>query len=176
MLALLEAFFNIIMRRRGPEDLPDSQFLMGGALAAYLLTQVPVAVMLYGWSASALLAIVADAALLALFFRALLQLMGRVTRYRRTLTALLGTGALLALPQAPLVFFSQLATAAGQTPLGPTLGLLALLFWSIVVQAHIASRAMSRSFGIGLAVAVAYFILSYQLSMQFVQGTGQNAG
>lgn len=167
MRALLEAFFQIVTRRQGPEDLPDSQFLLSVALGAYLVAQVPVAAILYGWSVSAMMAIAADAALLALCFWVLLTVTRRTGRYRRTLTALLGTGALLALPQAPLVFFSQLATAAGQTPLGSTIGLLALLFWSIVVQAHIASRALSSNFGVGLAVALVYFILSYKVSGQF---------
>ena len=167
MLALLEAFLQIITRRRGPEDLPDSQFLTLVALGLYMLAQFPVAGVLYGWTARAVLAILADAALLVLAFWALLQVTHLSARYRRTLTALAGTGALLALPQAPLVYLSQAATAAGQPPVGPTIGLLALLLWSIVVQAHITARALSRSFAVGLAVAFGYFILSYQLSGQF---------
>ncbi len=172
MLALLDAFFQIVTRRRGPEDLPDSQFLLSVALAAYMLAQVPVAAVLYGWSGTALLAVVIDTALLALCFWLLLRLTQRLGRFRRTLTALLGTGALLALPQAPLVFFSKVATAAGQAPIGPTVGLLVLLFWSIIVQAHIASRALSSNFGVGLAVALAYFMLSYQVSGQFAPAAG----
>ncbi len=167
MLALLEVFFQIVTRRRGPEDLPDSQFLLSMALGAYMLAQVPVAAILYGATSTATLAIVADTALLAVCFWLPLTMTGRAGRYRQTLTALLGTGALLALPQAPLVFLSKVATASGQTPLGPTVGLLALLFWSIFVQAHIASRALSSSLGLGLAVALAYFVLSYQISGQF---------
>ncbi len=172
MLALLEAFFFILTRRRGPEDLPDSQFLLTITLAAYMIAQAPVAAVLYGWSAAAMLAIVLDTVLLAVCFWLLLSFTRHGGRYRRTLTALLGTGALLALPQAPLVFFSKLATAAGQAPIGPTVGLLALLFWSIMVQAHIASRALSSNFGVGLAVAIAYFLLSYQVSGQFAPAAG----
>lgn len=172
MLALLEAFFQITTRRRGPEDLPDSQFLLNAAIAAYMLAQVPVAAVLYGWSGTALAAIVVDTVLLALCFWLLLNFTRHLGRYRRTLTALAGTGALLALPQAPLVFFSKLASAAGQAPVGPTMGLLALLFWSIVVQAHIASRALSSNFGVGLAVALGYFLLSYQVSGQFAPDAG----
>lgn len=172
MLALLEAFLQIVARRRGPEDLPDSRFLMSAALVAYVLAQAPVAAVLYGWSAAALRAVAVDTALLALCFWLLLKFTRRLGRYRRTLTALLGSGALLALPQAPLVFFSKLATAAGQVPVGPTVGLLALLFWSIVVQAHITSRALSTHFGVGLAVALGYFIISYQVSGQFAPAAG----
>lgn len=172
MLALLEAFFQIATRRRGPEDLPDSQFLLCLCLAAYVLAQVPVVAVLYGWTGAAMAAVLADAALLALFFWVMLKLTRRMGRYRRTLTALLGTGALLALAQAPLVFFSKLASSTGQAPVGPTVGLLVVLFWSIIVQAHIASRALSSNFGVGLAVALVYFVLSYQVAGQIPPAAG----
>jgi len=142
------------------------------SLLAYMLAQVPVAATLYGWSLTSLQAILIDTALLALSFWLLLKFTRRVARYRRTLIALLGTGALLALAQAPLVLFSKLATAAGQAPMGATLALLVLLFWSIVVQAHIAARALSSNFGVGLTVALVYFLLNYQVSGQFAPAVG----
>jgi hypothetical protein len=169
MLALLQAFFEILLRRLGPEDLPDSQFLLQLMLVAYMLAQVPVVVALYGWSGNALFAVLVDMGVLALFFWLVLKFARRAGRYRRTLTALLGTGALLSLPQGPLVLLSKLATTAGQSPAGPTFGLLLFLFWSIVVQAHIVSRALSSNIAVGLAVALAYFIVSYQVSGQFPQ-------
>lgn len=168
MLALLDAFFQIAIRRSGPEDLPESVFLLQVVLAAYLVTQLPVAVILYGWGGTALLAIVLDSVLLGLAFWLLLRLTGRSARFQRTFTALLGTGALLALPQAPLVYLSKAASVAGQTPVGPSFGLLALLVWSILVQAHIASRALSSGFATGLAVALSYFMLSYQIAGQLL--------
>jgi hypothetical protein len=171
MLALVEAFLQIALRRRGPEDLPDSQFLLAIALAGYVAAQLPIAVLLFGWSGPALLAVVADAALLAGFFWLPLWYTGRLSRYRRTLTALAGTGALLALPQAPLVLASRMAQEAGAIPALPTVGLLALLAWTIVVQAHVASRALSTGFGIGLAIALGYFIISYQVTGQIAPAT-----
>ena len=164
MLALLDVFFQIVMRRRGPEDLPDSSFLLWLAMGAYALAQLPTAALIFGWTSTALAAVALDCALLAGAFRVLLQLTGHAPRFHQTLTALAGTGALLALAQAPLVYFAKLAGAGGSPAAGPTLGLLALLLWSIVVQAHIASRALSAGYGTGLAVAIGYFLLSYQIS------------
>ncbi len=172
MLALLEAFFRILTRRLGPEDLPDSQFLLSLALGAYMVVQVPAATIVYGGAAAAFLAIVVDTALLALCCWVLLTVTSLLPRLRRTLTALFGTGALLALPQAPLVYFSRAATAAGESPVAVTAGLLALLLWSVVVQAHILSHSLSRSFVVGLAVALAYFFLSFQVSGHFAPVSG----
>ncbi|MCC7330802.1 MAG: hypothetical protein IT484_11740 [Gammaproteobacteria bacterium] len=172
MLALLDAFIQIVMRRLGPEDLPDSSFLLGLALAAYALAQLPTAGVVFGLTPTAALAIAVDCALLAGVFWLLLRFTGHAPRFRQTLTALAGTGALLALVQAPLVYLTKLAGAGGQSSAGPTLGLLALLLWSVIVQAHIASRALSGGYGVGLAVALGYFILSYGISGIFSPQAG----
>jgi hypothetical protein len=172
MLALLETFFQIVMRRRGPEDLPDSSFLFTATLIAYMLAQVPVAAAFYGWSTTSLQAISMDTALLVGCFWLLLKATQRVARYRRTMTALLGTGTILALGQAPLVLLSKLTSAGGQVPMGPTLGLLALLIWSIIIQAHIASRALSSTFGVGLLVALVYFLVNLRVSGHFAPAAG----
>ena len=80
MLALLETFLQIVMRHRGPEHLPDSQFLLILTLLAYMLAQVPVAAVLYGWSTTSLQAILTDTALLAVCFWLLLKVTRRVAR------------------------------------------------------------------------------------------------
>lgn len=167
MLALLEAFFQIAMRRRGPEDLPDSALLLHITLLAYMLAQVPVAAEFYGGPKNSLLAILADTALLAVCFWLPLKFTRRTHRYRRTMIALLGTGALLSLVQTPLVFLSGLVGTTGQPPVVATLGYLLLLIWSIVVQAHIAARALSSPLWVGLGIALIYFAVSSRITAQF---------
>jgi hypothetical protein len=166
MLSLVQAFLQITLRQLGPEDLPDSRFLLTLTLLSYVLAQVPVAVLLYGWSAPAIRVIAIDALLLAGFFWGLLRLTGRSNRYTRSLTALLGTGAILTLIQWPLAWWWKTTGAGNEAPIGATLGLLAMVIWSLVVQAHIVSRALSSPFGAGLMVALAYFLINYQLSGQ----------
>jgi hypothetical protein len=166
MFALLQAFLQIALRRLGPEDLPDSRFLMGVALVGYVLAQVPIAVLLHGWEFSAARAIAADALLLAGFFWVMLWASGRLSRYRRTLSALLGAGALLTVMQWPLVWWWKMGAAEGEGPIGATVGLLAMMVWSILIQAHIAARALSSPFGAGMLVAVAYFLLNYEITAQ----------
>lgn len=172
MLALLDALFQIVMRRRGPEDLPDSAFLLGLLLAAYALVQLPTAVMVFGRAGVGLAAVLVDCLLLAGCFWLLLQWTGHAPRYRQTLAALAGTGALFATAQLPLVYLARLSAIEGQPAAGPTLGLLLLLLWSIVVQAHITARALSASFGLGLGLALVYFVLSYQVSGFFLPQAG----
>jgi hypothetical protein len=162
MFALFDAFLQILLRRRGPEDLPDSRFLLALALGAYLLCQVPVAVIMYGWTAVTAALLAADALLLAVYFWIVLQLAGHAGRYRQTLTALAGTGALLALLQAPLVWLMQsMRGPQADAPWPLTLALLLLLVWTVLVQSHVATRALERGPAVGLGVALLFVMLSF---------------
>ena len=42
MLVYVQALINIALRRLGPEDLPDSGFLLGLTVVAYVLLQLPI--------------------------------------------------------------------------------------------------------------------------------------
>jgi hypothetical protein len=166
MLPLFRAFLQIIMRRLGPEDLPDSRLLAIICLNAYVLSQVPPALQVYGASWITASAIAIDVLMLVGAVWALLRLTGHSQRYRQTLTALLGTNALLTLPLVPLNFWLERFTQAGHAPAGPSIAILLLITWSLTVQAHILARALSRPFVIGLLIAVGYFIANYALIWQ----------
>ncbi len=159
MLAYIQAFINIALRRSGPEDLPDSGFLLGVTLAVYLATQVPLALIAYG-PTEVLVSTVA-ASLLLLFggLWVLLRLTGHRARYQRTVTAMLGIGALLSVLSLPFSLWRQsmLETATGVAM--PSTFLFAIMLWSIVIDGHILARALSRPYGIGLLVAIVYFFL-----------------
>ena len=166
MLPLLRAFFQIILRQLGPEDLPDSRLLLVLSLGLYVLAQILPALQVYGSTPTAALAIVIDVLLLVSAVWAVLRLAGHPSRYRQTVSALLGTGALLTVPLVPLQFWLQMFTQAGHAPAGPSLAILLLMTWSLTVQGHILSRALSAPFVIGLLVAVGYFIVNYAVIWQ----------
>ena len=80
------------------------------------------------------------------------------------LTALFGTGAVLQLLQipvaaAPLIGVPQPVSIFGQ---------IIILLWFIAVIGHIVSRALSKSFGLGVALAVAYVALSLGISGEII--------
>jgi hypothetical protein len=166
MRAIFQAFLQLVLRRIGPEDLPDSGLLLGLAAAAYAATQAVAALQIYGPDVVVVKAVAADVVLLVLAVAVLLKAAGRPERLRRTLTALLGAGALLTVPLVPLNYWMQLFTHAGQAPAAPSIAILALLTWSLTVQGHIFSRALSTSLAPGLLVAVGYFVLNYALILQ----------
>jgi hypothetical protein len=161
MLPLIQAFANIALRRQGPEDLPASRFLLLLALTCYCLLQFAVSLPYYaGFTSGLVRSVILDLILLSGTVWGLLRFTGRPARFRQTLTALVGTGAMLNLLLLPFSFWYELGVVAGQARLIPTVGIIAVVIWSVTVNGHILSRAMSTPFVVGLAVAVAYFLLN----------------
>jgi hypothetical protein len=147
------------MQRLGPEDLPDSRFLLGFSMAVYLLLQVFLAVILFGPSVILVKTLALDIALLVFCLWALLRLSGYQIRFRQTLTALLGTSALLSFLSAPFSLWRQYTINLELDAALPSTIVFGIMLWSLVVDGHILSRALSKPFGVGLIVSVIYFFL-----------------
>jgi hypothetical protein len=80
------------------------------------------------------------------------------------LTALFGTGAVLQLLQMPVAA----APAIGVPQAFSMLGLIIILLWFIAVFGHILSRALSKSFGLGVTLAVVYVALSLVIAGEII--------
>ena len=168
MLELLKAFVAIALRRAGPDILPDSRFLLAVVLVAYLLLQLPVALLVFGPGGDALRTVLYDAALLMVCLWALLWLTGYARRYRQTLTALLGTSALLSAVSVPFNLWRESPLVEVSGTALPSAVILAIVLWSFVIDGHIVARALSRPFAVGLMVAIAYFFVHTTLLFEFV--------
>jgi hypothetical protein len=168
MLELIKAFVAIALRRKGPEDLPASRFLLGVTLASYLLVQIPVALIVFGATGTALRTVFADIALLAVCLWMLLYLTSKATRYVQTLSALLGTSALLSALAIPFNLWRGAVDDPAAAPGLPTAVILMLLIWSLVIDGHIVGRALSRPFMLGLGIAIGYFFLHTTLLFEFL--------
>ncbi len=159
MLAYVQALINIALRKSGPEDLPDSRFLLGLTLVVYLITQIPLALIAYGPNEIVARAVFVSLILLFVVVWVLLALTGHRARYQRTLTAMLGTSALLSALSTPVSLWRQSTLDAGTGVATPSTIIFAIMLWSIVIDGHIFSRALSRPFGIGLFIGIGYFLL-----------------
>jgi hypothetical protein len=156
MLAIINAYIAIALRRLGPEDLPESDLLLLVTGACYVVASLLLP-MHDGEQRLPLLGI--NLALVTLFTAALLQLAGRPGRYRQTLTALLGTGTLLTVALIPFQWLLVNLPPGGAATLLGTAGVLAIILWSIVINGHIFARALSAPFAAGLLVSIGYFFL-----------------
>jgi hypothetical protein len=167
---LLRVYIDIIMLRRGPQDLPASQFLMLSALLLYLasglalfLTHVPT---FAGASAELTVAVLIEAG----FFLAMLAVAGKMLRARQTLSALWGSGALLTFAGLPLHIWMQAQPQEAAAAALPGLGLLLLLVLSLVVAGHILREALEIPLPAGILLVLAEFALSVFVSARLFGG------
>ncbi|TDJ45526.1 MAG: hypothetical protein E2O52_06440 [Gammaproteobacteria bacterium] len=171
MLAYVQVLINIALRKRGPEDLPDSGFLLGVSFAAYLLLQLPLAWLDYGRYGSPGLLFKATAVSVGILFSSvwlLLRLTGFRSRYRQTLIALVGTSALLNFISFPLSFWNVATRGMEPSTSLPGIFLFAIVLWSLSIDGHILSRALSRPYLIGLLAAIALFLLQVTMWLEMM--------
>jgi hypothetical protein len=165
---VIRLFFDILLHRRGPQDVPAGQPVFLRALAGYVVVGAAVL-----WPAadgpSQLLAQVAvDLVLLVCLCGGLLIATGRAARIGQTLTALFGTGALLSAAALPFVWIVARSLGDPGTPpealppqaLLSTLALFGLLLVSLLVTGHILRHALEWSYPAGVLAATGYFALS----------------
>lgn len=167
MLRILDVFLQIALRRLGPEDVPDSRFLLLLTGLVYVLAQGLLALPVYHASLMLARSLALDLLLLCGCLWGLLRLTDHAVRYQQTLTAMFGTGALLGVCMLPFNYWLDMAAEPGKANMGPTIGLLAVISWSLAVNGHIFSRAMSLPFAAGLVISLAYFFLNYVVFAQF---------
>jgi len=159
---LFGVWLDICLLRAAPQDLPASGWLLALSLAGYVSANFLLA--LASWRLEhALLATAADVLLLTAFTRLILQWWRLPSRFAQTLSALTGSGALLALaalPSAAGIGHGQAETAVTGVL---TLVWLALLVWSVVVMGHVLRHALSASFSTGVALSLLYTVASIAL-------------
>lgn len=97
--------------------------------------------------------------LMTLFVAGVLYLFRRPARFSQTLAALAGSGGLLGLPALALI------RVAGAEVVAPHLSTawLLLLFWNLLINAHILRHALSSSLAMGAILSVLYVLASTQL-------------
>ena len=164
MTLLFRYWLDLCLLRAAPQDGPASPFVLGFALTCYALVSVLVMTGGYGMLDGARLALL-ELVLLAGFVTVLLYLLNKVARIRQTLAAMAGAGSLLGLVAFPLVLLQAPVSADDSLPLVFSLIWVALLFWNLVVSAHIMRHALSSSFAIGLAVSILYLLVSTQFAL-----------
>ncbi len=106
MQTLFKIFYDIILLRKGPEDLPSSVVLLAFAALLWCLT-FGLAYAAFDWLDSTRLVIAAAASLLAIgAYQFLLLVTGRSARTLQTQTALIGCGSVISLVYIALLVVS----------------------------------------------------------------------
>lgn len=155
LLALLQTFFDILLIRKGPEDLPASRFLMWLAIAASVLLSLITAAVLLPPDQVRVDVTLALATFAGVLYVSIVVVAGYGGRLTQFLIATFGTDALFTAIY--LVGYLVLLAVAGQSVAQDVMGLF--FYWSIVVQGHIIARTIGRHWLLGIAISIFVFIL-----------------
>ena len=167
----LRIFIDIVLWRRGPQDLPASGLLVALTLAAYVAVTVVQLLMLDEPAATWAFFLIVDPLLLMGWVWLVLRVFGRSDRYLQTVAAVLGTGALLGIGlYLPLQF---IVMSLGQPPTSSMAQVFGLLLVAVfaLVTGRIVKLATDSSLFTGIAVALTYFLVVNML-LGVVRGAG----
>ena len=166
MLHFLKAFLDIVLWRRGPQDLPASRLLFWLTAGAYVAVSIAQLAMLDEPPAAWLVYVFVDPVLLTGGVYLLLRLFGKADRFLQTATAVLGTGVVLGI--ALFVPVEWVITTTGISPESTVAGMIALamVVAFALVTGRILKLATDSNMFTGVTLALTYFlVINLLLSM-----------
>ncbi len=157
MFVLIKILFDICLLRKGPEDLPANSSLMWGLVGVSLTVSIFLGMIIYDTHTAIF------SSVLGLFFSFVftkILLSKKPERFIQTFSAMLGAITLINLISLP--FVAPLSNEDLDNNIATLLSLLsfAFLIWAVIVYGSIFSRAISSTFGYGIAISVGYVFLS----------------
>ncbi len=170
MINLLTVFWRIMLRKSSPEEIPGSNFLLVITFVFFLLSQIPVGIRLYESLGEVFQLLLLDVILLSVWLRIIVQLSGTLDRFKQSLIALFGTGGLFNLIIGPFLFDyapylkELISLDEVQIPVWITLIVFIVTIWSVLVMAHIFSRAISKTPSVGLGLTLVYVLINFFIS------------
>jgi hypothetical protein len=155
----LRIFIDIVLWRRGPQDLPASGLLLWITVAAYVAVSAVQLALLGETAATWAFFIVVDPLLLGAWVWLVLRLYGHRERFVQTASAVFGTGALLGIGlYLPL---QLIVTTLGHDPASGLAQFFALLLVVAftLVTGRILKLATDSNLFTGIAVSLTYFLV-----------------
>jgi hypothetical protein len=155
----LRICLDIVLWRRGPQDLPASNLLLAIAVAAYMAVSAVQLALLGETAATWFFFLVIDPLLLGGWVWLVLRLHGHAERFLQTTAAVFGTGAVLGLGlYLPL---QLIITGLGYDPTSGLAQFFALVLVVVfaLVTGRIIKLATDSNLFTGIAVSLTYFLL-----------------
>ena len=152
-------FVDLCLFKSGPEDLPASQSVLKITLLVYLIVSVLVGLTNTDWMISIWTGLT-ETIFMMLVLWLILQFRGGQARYVQTLTAMAGSQIILGLISIPILWqFYQLEEIEQPKSLAMML-IMIVLFWSLMVTAHIFRKSLDIIPSRAVVITVIYSIVS----------------
>jgi len=162
-------FVEICFFKASPADIPSSHWLMKISLLVYLTMNVFITRIDNNWDVS-LFSSLTDMLVMIIVAWLLLKFRNFSDRYQQTVTAMAGVGSVMSCIGIPIVYFFSQVNEQQQFAGVAMLLLVALLIWSLMVNAHIFRTALEIKPSSAVMLTVAYTILSLMLVGLTVSG------
>ncbi len=164
MQLILKAFFDVILLRKGPEDIPRSALLLALVIGLAIVVNMLFDVMIETAYETDFSLEIATEIVKITSYVIVLMMFGLMNRLMQTMTALIGCNAILGILSIGVLMLAQ---PLGIAELDGVLAWL-VIFWLILVEGHIISRAVKLHLVTGIAMAVVIFVL--QLGFYYTFG------
>ena len=157
VLPLIRTLFDIVLLRKGPEDIPRSWFLLVVIVVLWIFSTLVAVALVDQIDESDFFPSLFSGVIGVLCYGAVIVARGFPMRVLQTVSAVLGSGALISLVfVAEYVLFSPLL---GEVPTVLIADLI--LLWSVPVEGHIIARTIGSHWYVGILIAIAVFVLQF---------------
>jgi hypothetical protein len=160
---ILKTFLDVILLRKGPEDIPNSILLLVLAVACVIMSRLLLHAIIETDHAADLALDFAAELIRIGSYVAILFVSGYTSRIAQTMTAIIGCTAIMVLLFIVVFMLSQ--PFVGYELAGAIAWFVAP--WMILVEGHIISRAIQQHWFTGIAIAVVIFILQLGFYLSF---------
>jgi hypothetical protein len=157
MYELLKLFFDICLFKKGPQDIPVSNWLLRFLIVIYAFISFLI-IFLSSDAADTILQVLIGIMLILGPAWVILYVAKKLHRYQQTTCALIGTDTLFSFFALP-----AMATLIGQGTMLAFITIVILMLWHWVVSGHIFSQALEQPFSFGLGISFLYILTSYQV-------------
>ena len=174
---LLSIFLDLLLFRKGPQDMPASQSLLLLSIVISSLLSMVAHLHIGETFTRAIFSTLLAILVLAVATRILLSSMGLAMRFEQTFTALCGTDILFTLFSWPVIitamgYQANVSSAANDFAIFAHYLFWIILIWSTAVMAHIFRNALQKPFPVGLLVSLSYFlVMKYLLLLLFPESS-----
>lgn len=156
---LIQPFIDLCLFKTSPADIPPSRWLLRIILAIYLVLGAVIGLLDTTFTHSVISSI-SDTAMMIFLVWLLLKVRGYGQRYQQVLTAMAGTGVVIGLVGIPILWLFHQVEESQRATSYVMLPVIALLFWNLMVTAHIFRSALDIKPGIAAIITVIYTVLT----------------
>lgn len=162
-------FVDLCLFKAGPSDVPASQSLLKISLLVYLILGIAINRLDNDWSTSLFVSL-AEVLLMLSVTGLLLKFRGYPARYNQTITALAGTGSFITIVGFPVIWWFYQIEPEQQATSYVMLLMVALMFWSLMVTAHIFRQSLDIKAGTAAVLTVIYTMITLLLTGLVMSG------